>query len=71
MRHGPNRQSFALEQEGIFADITTLAKGLGAGYQPIAAVMASESVVSAIQKAVEPYGMDILICRTQLQPLVP
>lgn len=41
---------FALEQEGIFADITTLAKGLGAGYQPIAAVMASESVVSAIRK---------------------
>lgn len=40
---------FALEQEGINADITTLAKGLGAGYQPIAAVMASEKVVSAIQ----------------------
>ena len=40
---------FALEQEGIAADITTLAKGLGAGYQPIAAVMAAEKVVSAIQ----------------------
>ncbi len=39
---------FALEQEGICADITTLAKGLGAGYQPIAAVMASETVVTAI-----------------------
>ena len=41
---------FALEQEGIFADITTLAKGLGAGYQPIAAVMVAESIVSTIQK---------------------
>ena len=39
---------FALEQEGIAADITTMAKGLGAGYQPIAAVMASEKVVGAI-----------------------
>ncbi|MBO9126214.1 MULTISPECIES: aspartate aminotransferase family protein [Rhizobium/Agrobacterium group] len=40
---------FALEQEGIAADITTLAKGLGAGFQPIAAVMAAEKVVAAIQ----------------------
>lgn len=39
---------FALEQEGIAADITTMAKGLGAGYMPIAAVMASEKVVGAI-----------------------
>ena len=41
---------FALEQEGIFADITTLAKGLGAGYQPIAAVMAAETIISTIQE---------------------
>lgn len=40
---------FALEQEGIAADITTMAKGLGAGYQPIAAVMASEKVCAAIE----------------------
>lgn len=40
---------FALEQEGVHADITTMAKGLGAGYQPIAALMAAESVISAIQ----------------------
>ncbi|WP_439524521.1 aspartate aminotransferase family protein [Marivita sp.] len=40
---------FALEQEGIAADITTLAKGLGAGYSPIAAVMAAENVVTAIK----------------------
>ncbi|APE44376.1 aspartate aminotransferase family protein [Sulfitobacter alexandrii] len=39
---------FALEQEGIAADITTMAKGLGAGYMPIAAVMASQTVVDAI-----------------------
>ena len=40
---------FALEQEGIAADITTLAKGLGAGYQPIAAVMAAENVIRMIK----------------------
>lgn len=40
---------FALEQEGIHADITTMAKGLGAGYQPIAAVLASETIISAIE----------------------
>ena len=39
---------FALEQEGIAADITTMAKGLGAGYQPIAAVMAAERVVTPL-----------------------
>ncbi|WP_299560953.1 aspartate aminotransferase family protein [uncultured Sulfitobacter sp.] len=39
---------FALEQEGIHADITTMAKGLGAGYQPIAAVMASQKVCDGI-----------------------
>lgn len=40
---------FALEQEGICADITTMAKGLGAGYQPIAAVMAAEKIVRTIE----------------------
>lgn len=39
---------FALAQEGICADITTMAKGLGAGYQPIAAVMAAQKVCDAI-----------------------
>ncbi len=40
---------FALEQEGIHADITTCAKGLGAGYQPIASVIAAQSVCDAIE----------------------
>ena len=39
---------FALEQEGIAPDIITMAKGLGAGYQPIAAVMGSGKVIEAI-----------------------
>ncbi len=46
---GRTGRLFALEQEGIAADITTLAKGLGAGYAPIAAVMATEKVVKAIE----------------------
>jgi adenosylmethionine-8-amino-7-oxononanoate aminotransferase len=40
---------FALEQEGIAADLTTTAKGLGAGYQPIAAIIAAEKVIKAIE----------------------
>ncbi|MEM5544277.1 aspartate aminotransferase family protein [Sulfitobacter sp. AS92] len=46
---GRTGTTFALEQEGIHADLTTMAKGLGAGYQPIAAVMASEKVISTIE----------------------
>lgn len=38
---------FALEQEGIFPDLVTIAKGLGGGYQPIGAVMLSEKIYSA------------------------
>ncbi len=39
---------FALEQEGIGADLITVAKGLGAGYQPIGAVLVHERIVAAI-----------------------
>jgi len=39
---------FVCTQEGIAPDIITIAKGLGAGFQPIAAMMASERVVRAI-----------------------
>jgi adenosylmethionine-8-amino-7-oxononanoate aminotransferase len=40
---------FALEQEGAAADIIVIAKGLGAGLQPIAATLASQKVVGAIE----------------------
>jgi adenosylmethionine-8-amino-7-oxononanoate aminotransferase len=39
---------FYLEQEGISPDIITIAKGLGAGFQPIAATLASEKVVNVM-----------------------
>ena len=39
---------YALEQEGVHADIVTVAKGLAAGFMPLAAVLASEKVVGAI-----------------------
>src|SRR5689334_8811362 len=39
----------AWEQEGIAPDIQTIAKGLGGGYQPIGAVLASGRVVEAIR----------------------
>ena len=39
---------WAFEQEGIVPDLVTIAKGLGAGYQPIGAVLVSEKVSRAI-----------------------
>lgn len=39
---------FAHEVEGIHADIVTIAKGLGAGYQPIGAMLASQSIYDTI-----------------------
>lgn len=39
---------FACEQDGITADIITVAKGLGAGYQPIGAMLVSKKIYDAI-----------------------
>ena len=39
---------FAFEQEGILPDIVTMAKGLGAGYQPIGAVLARSIIHEGI-----------------------
>jgi len=39
---------FACEQDGISPDIVTIAKGLGAGYAPIGAMLASARVYDAI-----------------------
>jgi adenosylmethionine-8-amino-7-oxononanoate aminotransferase len=39
----------ACEQEGITPDLLVLAKGLGAGYQPIGAVLVSEAIHAAIR----------------------
>ena len=40
---------FASEQEGITGDILTIAKGLGAGYQPIGAMLCSAEIHDAIR----------------------
>ena len=40
----------AFEQEGVLPDIMTLAKGLGGGFAPIGAVMASDKVVQTINR---------------------
>ena len=40
---------YACEQEGVTPDILICAKGLGAGYQPIGAVLASEKVYGMIR----------------------
>ncbi|MGF1659822.1 MAG: aspartate aminotransferase family protein [Rubrimonas sp.] len=39
---------FACEQDGISPDIGTIAKGLGAGYQPIGAMLCSAAIYDAI-----------------------
>jgi len=40
----------AFEQEGVTPDILCLAKGLGGGYQPIAAVMAQDFIIDRIYR---------------------
>jgi adenosylmethionine-8-amino-7-oxononanoate aminotransferase len=41
---------WAFEQEGIVPDLVTIAKGLGAGYQPIGAVLVAKKISDAIQR---------------------
>ena len=41
---------FACEQEGIVPDLVCVAKGLGAGYQPIGAMLVQARIVDAIRK---------------------
>ncbi|HYC36501.1 MAG TPA: aspartate aminotransferase family protein [Usitatibacter sp.] len=40
----------AYEQEGFTPDLLTIAKGLGGGYQPIGAVLASDRIVEAFKR---------------------
>ncbi len=40
---------WAFEQEGIVPDLVTIAKGLGAGYQPVGAVLVSREISETIQ----------------------
>ena len=39
---------FACEQDGVSPDIVTIAKGLGAGYQPIGAALCTEKIYDSI-----------------------
>ncbi|MGB3404216.1 MAG: aspartate aminotransferase family protein, partial [Microcoleaceae cyanobacterium] len=40
---------FACEQDGISPDITAIAKGLGAGYQPIGAMLCTAEIYEAVE----------------------
>ena len=40
---------FACEQDGVTPDIVTIAKGLGAGYQPIGATLCTRAIYEAIE----------------------
>ena len=41
---------YACEQDGISPDILTMAKGLGAGYQPIGAMLCTRDIYRAVEK---------------------
>ena len=41
---------YAIEQDGVVPDIVAIAKGLGAGYQPIGAVLAQRALVEQLRK---------------------
>lgn len=41
---------FACEQDGVAPDITAIAKGLGAGYQPIGAMLCSGRIYNAVAR---------------------
>jgi len=45
---GRTGQMFACEAEGITPDIVTIAKGLGAGYQPIGAMICTSEIYATI-----------------------
>ncbi len=46
---GRTGRFFACEQDGVSPDIVTIAKGLGAGYQPIGAMLCSKQIYAAIE----------------------
>jgi adenosylmethionine-8-amino-7-oxononanoate aminotransferase len=46
---GRTGSTFAFDQDGISPDIVTIAKGLGAGYQPIGAMLAKDKIHDAIR----------------------
>lgn len=66
---------FVSADEGIAPDIITIAKGLGAGYQPIGAMMASEKVVDAVAAGTgmlangHTYMSHAVACRAALEVL--
>ncbi|MGN6316136.1 aspartate aminotransferase family protein [Trinickia sp.] len=45
---GRTGRLYACEEEGVTPDLLTIAKGLGAGYQPIGATLASDRIYDAI-----------------------
>jgi len=54
----------AWEQEGIAPDIQAIAKGLGGGYQPIGAMLASARIIDTIRQGSELSSTDIPISPT-------
>ncbi len=47
---GRTGSMYAIDQEGVVPDIIAIGKGLGAGYQPIGALLARTSVVEALRR---------------------
>ena len=54
---------FACEQDGISPDIVTIAKGLGAGYQPIGATLCTRKIYEAIENGSGFFPARPYLCR--------
>ena len=65
---------FACEQDGIAPDILAIAKGLGAGYQPIGAMLCTSEIYQAIENGsgfFQHGPTHILATRRRARPLLP
>ena len=63
---------FACDIDGVVPDILTIAKGLGAGYQPIGAMLCQDYIHDVIKNRLDIFSMDIrtLVIQSQQQQLM-
>ncbi|MCE8417114.1 aminotransferase class III-fold pyridoxal phosphate-dependent enzyme [Rhodovulum sulfidophilum] len=55
MRHGTNRDAFACDRDGIAPDIGAIDKGLGAGSQPVGAMLRTDCIHDANEAGSGPF----------------
>ena len=65
VRDGTLRQPLCLRADGVVPDMITLAKGLGAGYQPIGALMVNEKIASELAERLRRLPARPHLCRAR------